>query len=156
MGDVVQVKSGYARNYLLPKRLALRATDKERAFFETQKEKLAAQYLEQQGAARIMADSLSGRWATIVRQASEKGGLYGSVTHRDIAEALEGIVSRSQIVLPQALKEVGVFEIAVSFHAEVQTTIFVNIAPSKEEAEAQKQRYLQAKNPQAEEETEIP
>ncbi|MDR2412166.1 MAG: 50S ribosomal protein L9 [Holosporales bacterium] len=141
MGDVVQVKAGYARNYLLPKKLALRATEEDRAYFEQQKEQIAAQYREQEEAARILASSLEGKWVTLIRQASEKGGLYGSVTHRDIADALGSIVTRQQVLLVQPLKETGVFKVPLALHAEVHTFVLVNIAPSVEEAEAQSNAY---------------
>ncbi|MDR0661960.1 MAG: 50S ribosomal protein L9 [Holosporales bacterium] len=141
MGDVVQVKAGYARNYLLPKKLALRATEEDRTYFEQQKEQIAAQYKEQEEAARILANSLEGKWVTLIRQASEKGGLYGSVTHRDIADALGSVVTRQQVLLAQPLKETGVFKVPLALHAEVHTFVLVNIAPSVEEAEAQSNAY---------------
>ncbi|MDR0406615.1 MAG: 50S ribosomal protein L9 [Holosporales bacterium] len=148
MGDVVHVRSGYARNHLLPKRLALRATEKERAYFELQKEHLAAEYKEHQDAARTAAASLEGRWISIVRQASEKGSLYGSVTCRDIAEALGNGVTRNQVLLAQPIKDIGVSQVAISLHAEVQANIFVNIAPSTEEASAQQEYYQKESIPQ--------
>ncbi|MDR1910498.1 MAG: 50S ribosomal protein L9 [Holosporales bacterium] len=150
MGDIVNVKPGYARNHLLPKRLALRATEKERAYFEQQKEHLQALYQKQQKAAQSIATSIEGTWVSIVRQASEKGGLYGSVTSRDIATALGKGITRSQILLPQPIKEIGVFEVTVSLHAEIHVKVFVNIAPSVEEAIAQQEQY-QAQKGQSQE-----
>lgn len=148
LGDVVNVKPGYARNHLLPRKLALRATEKELAYFEQQKEHFAAQYREHQDAARVIAESLEGRWITVVRQAGEKGNLYGSVTSRDIAEALGDSVTRNQVLLAQPIKDSGVFEVAVALHAEVQAHVFVNIAPSTEEADAQKERHQKDSAPQ--------
>ncbi|MDR2416874.1 MAG: 50S ribosomal protein L9 [Holosporales bacterium] len=145
MGEIVNVKPGYARNYLLPKKLALRATEKERAYFEQQKEHLAALYQERQKAAEGVATSIEGTWVSIVRQASEKGSLYGSVTVRDIASALGNNIAHSQVLLSQPFKEVGVFEVSVSLHAEVHVNIFVNIAPSIEEATAQQEQYQNRK-----------
>jgi large subunit ribosomal protein L9 len=140
MGDVVSVKSGYARNYLLPQKKALRKTKDNVSFFESQKAQLEADNLSRKGEAEQVAAKIAGLTVPIIRAAGESGQLYGSVTARDIAEAVtaSGItVSRQQIVLDRALKTLGLEPIRVSLHPEVDVTITVNIARSNDEAEQQ-------------------
>jgi large subunit ribosomal protein L9 len=140
MGDVVSVKSGYARNYLLPQKKALRKTKENVSFFETQKAQLEADNLTRRGEAEQVAAKIEGLTVPIIRAAGESGQLYGSVTARDIAEAVTAsgmTVTRQQVVLDRALKTLGLEPIRVSLHPEVNVTITVNIARSDDEAEQQ-------------------
>ena len=140
MGDVVSVKPGFARNYLLPQKKALRKTKDNVSFFESQKAQLEADNLSRKGEAEQVAAKIAGLTVPIIRAAGESGQLYGSVTARDIAEAVTAsgmTVSRQQIVLDRALKTLGLEPIRVSLHPEVDVTITVNIARSNDEAEQQ-------------------
>jgi large subunit ribosomal protein L9 len=138
MGDVVRVKDGYARNYLLRKGKALRATEDNKARFESMKTQLEARNLEQKGEAEKIALKLDGQSFVVLRQAAEGGQLYGSVSTRDLAVILtEGgfSVSRSQIELNAPIKTVGLHKVPVALHPEVEVNITVNIARNAEEAE---------------------
>lgn len=138
MGDTVKVKDGYARNYLLPTGKALRATQANKARFESQRAQLEARNLETRNEAAAVAEKLSGQSFVIVRQAGETGHLYGSVTPRDIAAAVsEGgfSVNRNQIVLKSPIKSLGLHEVPVHLHPEIEVIISINIARSAEEAE---------------------
>ena len=140
MGDTVRVRDGYARNYLLPRGKALRATKENNARFEAQRAQLEARNLELKTEAEAVAGKLDGQSFIIIRQAGETGVLYGSVSTRDIAEALtaEGFtVSRQQIVLNTPIKALGLHTVPVSLHPEVEVTVTVNVARSPEEAERQ-------------------
>ncbi|MEO1122268.1 MAG: 50S ribosomal protein L9 [Pseudomonadota bacterium] len=140
MGDVVRVKDGYARNFLLPQQKALRATKGNLARFETERAQLEARNLELKKEAAAVAEKLDGEAFVIIRSASEAGNLYGSVTGRDIAEAsTEGgfSVDRRQIVLERPVKELGLHDVRVVLHPEVAATIKINVARSQEEAEIQ-------------------
>ena len=140
MGDVVSVKDGYARNYLLPQSKALRATEANLAHFETQRAQLEARNLEMKTEAEAVAAKLDGQQFIIIRQASEAGSLYGSVAARDVAEAAtaDGFsVDKRQIVLDRPVKELGLHAMRVVLHPEVDATISVNVARSAEEAELQ-------------------
>ena len=140
MGEVVSVKAGYARNYLLPKGKALRATPANMERFEKERAQLEARNLELKKDAGGVADKLNGESFVIIRQAGESGQLYGSVSPRDIATAAtEGgfTVSRQQIVLDRPIKALGLHDIRVALHAEVDATITINVARSEEEAERQ-------------------
>lgn len=140
MGEVVRVKDGYARNFLLPQGKALRATEANRKKFETMKVDLEARNLQQKGEAANVGDKLEGKAFVVLRQASETGQLYGSVSTRDIAALLgeNGFtVSRTQIVLNAPLKLIGVHTVPVSLHPEVEVTVTVNIARNADEAERQ-------------------
>lgn len=140
MGDVVRVKDGYARNFLLPQQKALRATKGNLERFETERAQLEARNLELKKEAEAVAAKLDGEGFIIIRSASEAGNLYGSVTSRDIADAsTEGgfTVDRRQIVLDRPVKELGLHDVRVVLHPEVAATIKVNVARSKEEAEIQ-------------------
>lgn len=140
MGDVVKVKPGFARNYLLPQRKALRATPENRAYFEAQRQHLEAQNLARRSEAEQVATKMDGTGVVLVRQAGESGQLYGSVTTRDIADALDAAgftVERRQIHLQTPIKALGISNLKVSLHPEVSVTITVNVAKSEEEAEAQ-------------------
>lgn len=140
MGDVVKVKPGYARNYLLPKKKALRATDENRKVFESQRAQLEADNLDRRSEAESVAGKLDGLSIGLIRQAGEGGQLYGSVTARDMAEALgkEGVkVERSQVQLDKVIKVLGLHPVRLRLHPEVTVTITVNVARSDEEARAQ-------------------
>ena len=140
MGEVVRVKPGYARNFLLPQKKALRATDANRQVFETRRAQLEAENLKRKGEAEKVAEKLDGLAVVLVRAASETGQLYGSVTARDVAEAVTEAgftVGRSQIRLDKGLKQLGLEPVRVQLHPEVAVMITVNIARSQEEAETQ-------------------
>jgi len=140
MGEVVDVKSGYARNYLLPQGKALSASKANVEAFEGQKAQLEAQNLETKKEAEAMSEKLNGQQFVVIRSASDAGALYGSVTTRDAAEAAteEGFsVDRKQVVLGQPIKYLGVHEVQVVLHPEVTATIELNVARSPEEAELQ-------------------
>jgi large subunit ribosomal protein L9 len=138
MGEVVRVKDGYARNYLLPKGKALRATADNKKRFETMKTQLEARNLELKGEAAKVGAKLDGQSLTVLRQASETGQLYGSVSTRDLAALLtdEGFtVSRSQIQLNAPIKMIGIHKVPVALHPEVEVTVTVYVARSADEAE---------------------
>ena len=140
MGDLVQVKPGFARNYLLPQKKALRATKDNLAYFETQRHQLEAQNLSRRSEAEEVAKKIEGVSVVVIRQAGESGQLYGSVTARDIAEAVTQAgftVTRAQVVLVKAIKTLGMHKQRVVLHPEVSVTITVNVAQSAEEAEMQ-------------------
>ncbi len=140
MGDVVTVKPGYARNYLLPQKKALRATPENMAAFEARRAELEARNLERKGEAEAVAARLEGFSVTVIRRAGDTGHLYGSVTVRDIAEAAHeaGVeLDRRQLRLAQPIKALGLHEIAVQLHPEVQVGIAANVARTLDEAEAQ-------------------
>jgi large subunit ribosomal protein L9 len=140
MGDVVAVKPGYARNFLLPQKKALRATKANVAFFETQRKVLEANNLKRKSEAESMATKLNGLKVTIIRQASESGQMFGSVSSRDIADAVteSGIkVERNQVLLNQSFKLIGLFPVFIALHPEVKVEITLNIARSVEEAKMQ-------------------
>jgi large subunit ribosomal protein L9 len=138
MGDVVRVKDGFARNYLLPKGKALRATTDNRSRFETMKVDLEARNLEQKGEADKVAQKLNGQGFTVLRQAAEGGQLYGSVSPRDIATLVieKGFaVNRAQIALNAPIKTIGLHKVPVSLHPEVEVTINVTVARNTDEAQ---------------------
>ena len=140
MGDVVNVKDGYARNFLLPQKKALRATEANRAHFETQRSQLEARNLERKSEATQVSEKLDGKSFIAVRSAGETGQLYGSVSTRDIADLLtaEGFsINRNQILLNQPIKTIGVTNVAIALHPEVEVTISLNIARTADEAERQ-------------------
>jgi large subunit ribosomal protein L9 len=140
MGDVVNVKDGFARNYLLPQGKALRATEANRKRFERERSQLEARNLELKGEAAAVSSKLNGQSFIIIRQAGESGQLYGSVSTRDIAAAVsEGgfSIERAQVMLDRPIKSLGLHDIRVSLHAEVQPHIKVNVARSPDEAARQ-------------------
>jgi large subunit ribosomal protein L9 len=140
MGQVVDVRPGYARNFLLPQKKALRATKDNLAYFETQRSQLEAQNLARKSEAEQVAQKLDGLSVIVIRQAGESGQLYGSVTARDVAQAITEAgftVGRSQIVLERAIKALGLHKQRVVLHPEVSVTVTVNVAQSAEEAEMQ-------------------
>jgi large subunit ribosomal protein L9 len=140
MGEVVTVKDGYARNFLLPQKKALWASEANLKAFESQKAQLEARNLETKTEAQALADKLDGQRFIVIRSASDSGALYGSVTPRDAADAAtaEGFsVDRKQIVLTRPIKELGLHTLTVSLHPEVEAEIVLNVARSSEEAELQ-------------------
>ena len=140
MGDVVDVKPGFARNYLLLQGKALTASKENIASFETQKAQLEAQNLETKKEAEAMADRLGGQQFIVIRQASDGGNLYGSVTTRDAADVAtsEGFtLDRKQVIIRAPIKMLGLHEVEVHLHPEVMVTISLNVARSPEEAELQ-------------------
>jgi large subunit ribosomal protein L9 len=137
IGDEVTVKDGFARNYLLPQQKALRATEANRAKFEKDRASIEQRNQERREAAAGIATGLNGKTVVIIRQAGETGQLYGSVSSRDVAEALsaEGFsVARSQVDLANPIKTVGVHVVHLRLHAEVDVTVNVNVARSEDEA----------------------
>ncbi len=142
MGDVVTVKDGYARNYLLPQKKALWASDANIKQFESEKAQLEARNLESKKEASALADKLNGEQFIVIRQASDAGSLYGSVTPRDAAEAATEAgftVDKRQVALTAPIKELGVHTVMVTLHPEVEASIELNVARSTEEAELQAQ-----------------
>jgi len=140
MGDVVDVKPGFARNFLLPQGKAMNATDANKAQFEAQKAQLEARNLETKKEAEALADKLGGQQFIVIRQASDAGALYGSVTTRDAAEAAtaEGFtVDRGQVALERPIKYLGLHDVLVTLHPEVTVSFTLNVARSTEEAELQ-------------------
>lgn len=141
MGDVVTVKPGYARNYLLPQAKALRATKENVAYFEAQKASLQKANAEKKAEAEKLAKQIDGAKVVIIRQASEGGQLYGSVSARDIAESLTNdtkvSVGRSQVIVNTAYKTIGLFPVDVVLHPEVKVKITLNVARSADEAATQ-------------------
>lgn len=143
MGDVVKVKPGFARNFLLPQRKALRATKENLAYFEGQRKVLEAQNLKDKQEAEKVSKKLDGQKFVIIRQAAEGGQLYGSVSARDIADAITktGVqVGRSQVNVNQAFKTIGLFPTTVQLHPEVKVQVTLNIARSEEEAKVQEKQ----------------
>ena len=140
MGDVVSVRAGYARNYLLPMKKALRANEANKAAFESQRADLEARNLERRNDAETAAKVLDGKSFVVIRQASDMGLLFGSVTTRDIAEAAGEIgvkVERNQVRLDKPIKTLGISSVRVMLHPEVSTTVEINVARSQDEAERQ-------------------
>jgi large subunit ribosomal protein L9 len=138
MGEVVRVKDGFARNFLLPRGKALRATQDNRTRFETMKVELEARNLELKGDAQKVADKLNGQSFTVLRQAAEGGQLYGSVSPRDIAVLASDkgfALSRSQIALNTPIKMIGLHKVPVTLHPEVEVTINITVARNADEAQ---------------------
>jgi len=140
MGETVKVRSGYARNFLLPRGKALRATDANKKHFEAQRAQLEARNLERRKEAETVGDKLNGQSFTILRQAGETGVLYGSVSTRDLAEIMTQngfTVDRNQIAINQPIKTIGLHSVPVALHPEVEVQVTINVARSPEEAERQ-------------------
>ena len=140
MGDTVKVRDGYARNFLLPQGNALRANEANKKKFESQRAQLETRNNERKAEAQKIADKLDGQSFIVVRSAGETGQLYGSVSTRDIADLLnaEGFaVSRNQVQLNQPLKTIGLSNVVIALHPEVEVTVTLNIARTAEEAERQ-------------------
>ncbi len=144
MGDKVSVKNGFARNYLLPQKKALRATEANLAVYEQQKAELEAHNKQLFDNASKLAESLKGFAAVLIRQAAETGQLYGSVTIRDIAAAIKEAgysVERRQVFLEKAIKDLGVYQVKLNLHPEVTQTILVNVARTDDEAKKQAKAF---------------
>jgi large subunit ribosomal protein L9 len=142
IGDVVKVKNGFARNYLLPNKKALRANESNRKLFEAQRAQIEADNASRRADAEKASKGVDGKTVQLIRQASNVGHLYGSVSARDIAEALEGVgahVAKSQVVLDRPIKAIGMHEVKIALHPEVAVTVNVNVARSPEEADLQAQ-----------------
>ncbi|WP_375658819.1 50S ribosomal protein L9 [Bartonella sp. MR30HLJHH] len=140
MGDIVSVKDGYARNFLLPQGKALRANEANKKHFEIQRAQLEARNLERKSEAQKVAEKLEGQSFIVVRSAGETGQLYGSVSTRDIAEIItdEGFsIGRNQVELNHPIKMIGLHTITLSLHPEVQISVIINVARSTSEAQRQ-------------------
>ena len=140
MGDEVKVKDGFARNYLLPQKKALRANKTNREYFQTQKAQLEARNLERKSEASKVAEKLEGKTFVLLRQAGDRGQLYGSVSPRDIADIITGggfSVSRTQVPLDKPIKDIGLVPIHVVLHPEVRVKVTINVARTEDEAERQ-------------------
>ena len=140
MGDVVRVKTGFARNFLLPQNKALRATNANKEVFETQRVQLEADNLKQKDEATKVAGKMDGETIILIRQAGEAGHLYGSVNSRDIATSLTDAgftIGRNQIGLAHPIKQLGVYDVRCDLHPEVSVQVSVNVARSEEEASIQ-------------------
>ncbi|WEK47268.1 MAG: 50S ribosomal protein L9 [Candidatus Andeanibacterium colombiense] len=140
IGDVVSVKDGYARNFLLPAKKALRANDSNRKVFEANRERLEKENAERRVVAEQAGSSVAGAEVVLIRSSSNSGQLYGSVSVRDIVDALVAQghdVNKSQVILERPIKTIGVFEVKVALHPEVQVTVKANVARSDDEAELQ-------------------
>jgi large subunit ribosomal protein L9 len=142
IGDVVRVKDGFARNFLLPNKKALRANDANRKLFEANRARIEEENAEKRADAEKAAKGVDGKTVQLIRQASNTGQLYGSVSARDIVEALEAEgahVTRSQVVLDRPIKAIGMHDVKIALHPEVAVTVKVNVARSPEEADLQAQ-----------------
>jgi large subunit ribosomal protein L9 len=142
IGDVVKVKDGFARNFLLPRKKALRANEANRKLFEANRARIEEENAERRSDAEKAAKSVDGKTVQLIRQASNTGQLYGSVSARDIVEALDAQgakVTKSQVVLDRPIKAIGMHEVKVTLHPEVAVTVNVNVARSPEEADLQAQ-----------------
>jgi large subunit ribosomal protein L9 len=142
IGDVVKVKDGFARNFLLPRKKALRANEANRKVFEANRERIEAENATRRVEAEKESKTLEGVSVTLIRQASNTGQLYGSVAVRDLVDVLTADghkVNKAQIVLDRPIKAIGVYEVRVALHPEVAVTVKVNVARSPEEAEMQAQ-----------------
>lgn len=142
IGDIVSVKDGYARNFLLPNKKALRSNNANKAVFEANRAKIEADNAARRTDAEKEADGVNGHQIVLIRQSSNSGQLYGSVAVRDIVEALHAdgheVVSKAMVILERPIKTLGLFDVRVNLHPEVSVTIQVNVARSPEEADLQK------------------
>lgn len=141
IGDVVTVKDGYARNFLLPNKKALRANEANRKVFEANRARIESENAERRDAAQAHSKTVEGKQVVLIRASSNAGQLYGSVSVRDIAEALNADganITKAMVVLERPIKTIGVFPVKVSLHPEVSVQVEVNVARSPEEAELQK------------------
>ena len=142
IGDVVRVKDGFARNYLLPRKKALRANDANRKVFEANRTRIEEENANRRGDAEKASKGIDGKTVQLIRQASNTGQLYGSVSARDIVDALDADgakVTKSQVVLDRPIKAIGLHEVKGALHPEVSITVKVNVARSPEEADLQAQ-----------------
>lgn len=155
MGDVVRVKPGYARNFLLPQKKALRASKDNRAKFDQQRAQLEAQNIKRREEAERLAERVGGLSVVIIRQAGESGSLYGSVSARDIAEASTAAgltINRTQVVLGNPIKTLGLSQVRVALHPEVSIPVTVNVARSPEESERQARGQTAARDEEEDDE----
>lgn len=154
MGEVVKVKPGYARNFLLPQKKAMRANEQNKAYFEQQRAQLEALNLKRRDEAQAIAGKMDGLSLLVVRQAGEGGQLYGSVSGRDLADTIKDAgftIERRMVVLDNPIKSLGSYPVRVALHPEVSVTVNVTIARSQEEAErAAKAAAAQAEEAEAE------
>ena len=142
IGDVVSVKDGYARNFLLPNKKALRANDANRKVFEANRSKIEADNASRRGEAELHSANVEGKSVVLIRASSNAGQLYGSVSVRDIVDALNAVganIAKSTVVLERPIKTIGVFDVKVTLHPEVAVMVKVNVARSTDEAEQQAQ-----------------
>jgi large subunit ribosomal protein L9 len=142
IGDVVTVKNGFARNYLLPNKKALRANEANRKVFEANRARIESENASRRAEAETASSDVEGKTVQLIRQASNVGALYGSVSARDIVEALDAQgakVTKSQVVLDRPIKAVGMHDVTIALHPEVHVTVHVNVARSPEEADLQAQ-----------------
>jgi large subunit ribosomal protein L9 len=142
IGDVVTVKDGYARNFLLPNKKALRANDANRKVFEANRERLESENAQRRNEAAKSGEKVDGAEVVLIRASSNSGQLYGSVSVRDIADALKAQghnLSKSQIILERPIKTIGMFDVKVALHPEVHVIVKANVARSDDEAELQSQ-----------------
>jgi large subunit ribosomal protein L9 len=142
IGDVVTVKNGFARNFLLPNKKALRANESNRKLFETNRAKIETDNASKRSDAEVASKDVDGKSVVLIRQASNVGALYGSVSARDVVDALEAEgakVLKSQVILGKPIKSIGLHEVRIALHPEVSVTVKVNVARSPEEAELQSQ-----------------
>ncbi|MCB1520818.1 MAG: 50S ribosomal protein L9 [Hyphomicrobiaceae bacterium] len=140
MGDVVNVRDGYARNFLLPQKKALRATDDNRKLFESRRAQLEADNLAHKSDAEGISEKLAGKVFVAIRQAGDTGQLYGSVSPRDVAEVVTAggfTIDRNQVVLERPIKALGVHDVEIALHPEVVVKVKLNVARSEDEAERQ-------------------
>jgi large subunit ribosomal protein L9 len=140
MGDIVNVRDGYARNYLLPQKKALRATDANRTHFESQRAQLEANNLELKKEAEAVAEKLNGQIFVAIRSAGDTGQLYGSVSTRDISDVVTAggfTIDRSQVIMERPIKTLGLHDTSVALHPEVTVKVVLNVARSEDEAERQ-------------------
>jgi large subunit ribosomal protein L9 len=137
MGDVVKVKDGFARNYLLPKKKALRATKQNRVYFDEQKAQLEARNLERKTEASAVAKKLEGKSFILLRQAGDRGQLYGSVSPRDISDVVSAggfSIDRGQVPIDKAIKAIGLVPVTIVLHPEVRVSVTINVARTEDEA----------------------
>ncbi|MED5530958.1 MAG: 50S ribosomal protein L9 [Pseudomonadota bacterium] len=140
MGDIVEVRAGYARNFLLPTQKALRATDENIQIFEGKKAELEAKNLQTKAEAETIKQKLDGKYFVVIRSASDAGALYGSVSSKDICTATEdeGVkISKNQVILEKPIKELGLHKINISLHPEVLAHVYINVARTSDEAKLQ-------------------
>ena len=144
IGDIVNVKNGYAKNYLIPNKKCLKATEENKAIFESRKANLELEHINSKKEAEVLASKIVGKDVVIIRNAGESGYLYGSVKPKDIADAFQEksfILDKNQVIIPEPLKTLGIRSIKLMIHADVETSVLVNIARSNEEASVQMERY---------------
>ena len=150
MGDVVKVKQGYARNFLLPEKKALRATKENVSFFESRRTHLEADNLTKKGEAEAVVGKMDKARIVVVRQAGETGQLYGSVAARDISDGLTAggyTVEKRQVVVDRPIKTIGIHTVRVVLHPEVSVSVLVNVAQSEDEAKLQAERFDRGESP---------